>query len=134
MSLFSRLVGDASEISPEEAKEELQNVLVEDEEVEASFILIRDLIVFTSLRLLLVDKQGITGKRTEYLSIPYQSIYQFSITTAGHFDIDSELLLYIAGSNEPRKIEIKSGDAILKIQKLLITRISPKDIQIPIRG
>ena len=42
-----------------------------------AFSLIRDLIVFTEFRLILVDKQGVTGKKTSYKSLPYRSISRF---------------------------------------------------------
>jgi len=50
---------------------------------------------------LLVNKQSITGKKVEYHSIPYKNIRHFSIETAGTFDMDSELKLWIAGSSQP---------------------------------
>src|SRR5699024_743211 len=63
------LLGNASTINPKEAKKELENILLPEESIEASFKLIRDLIVFTDKRLILVDKQGITGKKIEFHSI-----------------------------------------------------------------
>ena len=36
--------------------------MLDDEKVEHAYKLIRDLIVFTNRRLILVDKQGISGK------------------------------------------------------------------------
>jgi hypothetical protein len=81
------------------------------------------LVVFTSKRVVLVDKQGITGKKREYYSIPYRHIYEFSVETSGHFDMDSELTLYTAGNSNPRKIEFKGGDGIVKVQKILASHI-----------
>ena len=123
MSLFSRVIGNASEVDMEELQEEFSNILVAGEEIEEAFMLFRDLIVFTSRRLVLVDKQGITGKKREYHTIPYKSIYEFSVETSGHFDMDSELTLFTAGNSNPRKIEFKSGDAIVKVQKLLASHL-----------
>ena len=40
----------------------LRDVLIPNEKVDMAFTLVRDLIVFTDKRLILVDKQGITGK------------------------------------------------------------------------
>jgi len=53
--------------------------------------LIRALFVFTNKRLILVDKQGLTGNKVEYHSLPYRIITHFSVETAGHFDLDAEL-------------------------------------------
>ena len=41
----------------------LRDVLIPNEKVDMAFTLVRDLIVFTDKRLILVDKQGITGKK-----------------------------------------------------------------------
>ena len=40
---------------------------------------------------MLVDKQGLTGSKVEYHSVPYRSITHLSIETAGTFDLDAEL-------------------------------------------
>ncbi|MCI4171035.1 PH domain-containing protein, partial [Bacillus spizizenii] len=47
------------------------------------------------------DKQGITGMKTEFQSIPYKSISRFSVETAGRFDLDSELNIWISGAELP---------------------------------
>ena len=124
MGFLSRLIGNSSEIDIEVLQEEFSNVLADEESIEGAFMLFRDLIVFTTKRLILVDKQGLTGKRREYHSIPYRSILEFKIITSGHFDIDSELILFTAGTDVPKKIEFKSGNEIVKVQKLLASHIS----------
>jgi hypothetical protein len=53
--------------------------------------------VFTNKRLILIDKQGMTGRKVDYHSIPYRAITQFKIETAGHFDLDAELKIWISG-------------------------------------
>ena len=65
---------------------------------------IRDVGVFTDKRILVADKQGIIGKKTEYYSIPYKSIVTYAIETAGTFDLDSEIKLILAGGLE---VELK---------------------------
>ena len=57
--------------------------------------------MFTDKRFVLVDKQGITGNKIEYHSIPYKSITHFSIETAGTFDLDAELKIWISGTAAP---------------------------------
>ncbi|ABB58441.1 conserved hypothetical protein [Synechococcus elongatus PCC 7942 = FACHB-805] len=56
----------------------------------------RDLLFFTTRRILLIDKQGITGKKQEYLSIPISRIQAFSYETAGTIDLDSEIKIFIS--------------------------------------
>ena len=79
----------------------------------------RDLFVFTDKRLILIDKQGITGKKAEYHSIPYKSISHFSVETAGTFDADAELKIYVSSNPNPIQREFKRGTDIIGVQKTL---------------
>ncbi|WP_303312237.1 PH domain-containing protein [Hymenobacter sp. BT730] len=101
MGLLDGLLGNASEKDAQELQDELTKVLASTERVERAYVLIRDQIVFTNKRLITVDKQGITGKKAELLSIPYRSITQFSMETTGHFDIESELKIWVRGQAAP---------------------------------
>lgn len=58
---------------------------------------IRDMAVFTNKRILIADKQGITGKKVEYYTIPFKSIVTYAVETAGNFDLDSEIKLVLSG-------------------------------------
>jgi Bacterial PH domain len=77
----------------------------------------------TDKRLLLVDKQGLTGSKVEYMSLPYRSITRFCVETAGTFDADSELKIWVSGSPEPLLKQFKKGSSILEIQKVLATYV-----------
>lgn len=102
MGLFSGLLGNASQKDIDKVERELENILTPTENVELAFSLIRDLIVFTDGRLILVDKQGMTGKKTAYKSYPYLSV-DFPVETAGHFDLDAELKSgYPVLKNQPK--------------------------------
>ncbi len=83
----------------------------------------RDLFIFTRTRLILVDKQGMTGRKTEYHSIPYRAITHFSVETAGHFDLEAELRIWISGTAEPVQKTFKRGGAITAVQKALATYV-----------
>ena len=72
-------------------KEDCPGLLLEDERVCMAFKAIRDKFYFTTHRVLVEDKHGITGKRTEYKSCPYHSVKAFSVETSGSMDADSEL-------------------------------------------
>jgi hypothetical protein len=101
MGLFDALTGRVTEIDPDEAREDLEPILIDAESIEAAFVLYRDLMVFTNRRLVLVDKQGMTGSKVSYESVPYESVERFKIETAGSFDADAELTLWIRGRNQP---------------------------------
>ena len=89
MGLLDGLLGNASEIDAHKLETEFAKVLAAGEQIEKAYQVIRDLFIFTSKRLILVDKQGLTGSKVEYHSLPYRAITHFSIETGGHFDLDS---------------------------------------------
>ena len=64
MGLFSGLLGNASKKDNDKVERQLEGILIPGEQVELAYVLVRDLIVFTEKRLILVDKQGVTGKKT----------------------------------------------------------------------
>ena len=99
MGIFSAILGNAGAVSPEELVKLYGRLLTENEEIELGFKLLRDTFIFTNKRLILVDIQGITGSKTEYKSITYKSISRFSVETAGTFDLEAELKIWI--SSEP---------------------------------
>ncbi|MED1443528.1 PH domain-containing protein [Aeribacillus composti] len=122
MSFINAILGNASTIDKKEVEHELKPLLLDDEEIEAAFKLIRDLIVFTDRRLILVDKQGLTGKKVEYHSLPYKSISHFSVETAGRFDLDSELKVWVSGAETPViSKQFRKDESIYDIQKILAT-------------
>lgn len=95
MGLFSAILGNAGSVSQEELTNKYGQLLTEGEEIELGFKLIRDTFIFTNKRLILIDVQGLTGSKTEYKSITYKSISRFSVETAGTFDLDAELKIWI---------------------------------------
>jgi hypothetical protein len=101
MGLFSALIGNAGAVGQEELKEEYGKLLIEGEEIELGFKIVRDLFIFTTKRLILVDKQGLTGSKVEYKSVTYKSISRFSIETTGTFDLDAELKIWISSEQMP---------------------------------
>ncbi|GAB3379877.1 PH domain-containing protein [Lysobacter fragariae] len=101
MGIIDTLLGHADEKNLDKVAEDFAPLLAPGETLQRAFGLIRDLIVFTDRRLVLVNKQGVTGSKVEYLSIPYRSIVMFSIETAGHFDLEAELRIWISGQPAP---------------------------------
>ncbi len=123
MSLFDSILGHASEISVEKAQIEFQPLLIEGEHLEKVYKLIRDLIIFTNKRLILVDKQGITGSKAEYHTIPYSSVIRFSKESAGLLDLDAELKIWVKGMASPIQKHFKKGDNINEIYMVLSKHI-----------
>lgn len=101
MGLFSALLGNAGAVSQDVLLKEYGKLLIEGESIELGFKLIRDTFIFTTKRLILVEKQGITGSKIEYKSIIYKSISRFSIETAGTFDLEAELKIWVSSETNP---------------------------------
>lgn len=75
----------------------LISILLPDENIISTYKGIRDYIVFTDLRIIAVNVQGVTGTKQDFTSIPYKKINCFSVETAGVLDLDSELQIYLSG-------------------------------------
>ena len=74
-----------------------EGILLENERVTVSYKGIRDMLILTNKRMLLVDKQGLTGKKQKYLSIPLDKINAFSVETGGTLDLDCDVDIFVSG-------------------------------------
>ncbi|MGO2102454.1 MAG: PH domain-containing protein [Psychroflexus halocasei] len=120
MGFFSSLLGNAGAVSPEDLSENYSQLLIDNEQIDIGFKLIRDTLIFTNKRLILVNVQGLTGKKTEYLSVAYKSISRFSIESAGTFDLDAELKIWISSEKEPSIIQTFNKKVnVYDVQKVL---------------
>ena len=90
---FARL----KKVSLSEFNRIINEFLIDGENVIGAYKSVRDGVVFTNKRIIAINVQGITGKKQDYTSIPYSKISTFSLETAGLFDLDSELEIYISG-------------------------------------
>ena len=120
MGLFSALLGNAGTVTKEELNSNYGRLLTDGEEFEMGFKLIRDTFIFTTKRLILIDKQGLTGSKTEYKSISYKSVSRFSVETAGTFDLDAELKIWISSEEHPSiKKQFNESVDVYEVQKVL---------------
>lgn len=120
MGLFSSLMGNAGTVSPDELKKNFGQLLIANEEIELGFKLIRDTFIFTNKRLIIIDVQGLTGSKTEYLSIAYKSISRFSVETAGTFDLEAELKIWISSEALPSiKKKFNKSVNVYEVQNVL---------------
>ncbi len=71
-------------------------MLIDGEEIFAAFQTVRDTVVFTNLRVIACNVQGVTGKKRDYTSMPFSKVQTFSIETSGTFDLDCELDLWFS--------------------------------------
>ncbi len=119
MGFLSNLLGNAGTVSPDKLQTDYGKLLSEDETIEIGFNVFRDTFVFTSKRLIIVDVQGITGSKIEYLTIPYGKITKFSIETAGSFDLDAELNIWVGSEEEPIQKKFNKQVNIYEVQSVL---------------
>lgn len=119
MGLFNAILGQASEVSIDKIRNEFEPILVTGERIEKAYRVIRDMFVFTNKRLILVDKQGLTGSKVSYQSIPYSNIIRFSKESAGMLDLDAELKIWIRGENEPIKKQFGKNNNVNEIYQIL---------------
>jgi hypothetical protein len=123
MGLLDGMLGNASKIDAAKIQAEFAQILAPGERVEHAYQLIRDYFVFTDKRFVLVDKQGITGSKVEYHSIPYRSITHFSVETAGTFDLDAELKIWITGNPMPLQKQFNRKLSIYEVQAVLASYV-----------
>ncbi len=75
----------------------VKDLIVPGEEVLGSYKAVRDGVVFTTKRIIIINVQGFSGKKVDYTSIPYAKFNAYSVETSGVFDMDAELNLYVSG-------------------------------------
>lgn len=124
MGIFSALLGNAGSVNQEDLIKQYGQLLIDGETVELGFKLIRDTFIFTSKRLILIEKQGITGSKVEYKSIAYKSISRFSIETAGTFELDAELKIWVSSELNPSVVkQFNRSVNVYDVQKVLAYHI-----------
>jgi len=82
--------------------DEVQPLLADGEAVVLAFEGVRDFVVFTNKRVIAVNVQGITGRKKDYASLPYNKIQAYSVETDGLMDNDGELDMWFSGLGKVR--------------------------------
>ena len=116
MGFFQGLLGNASKASVEDLKKDWGSLFSKDEEINHCYKLVRDWIILTNKRLVLIDYQGITGTRIAIKNIPWRNIVAYEIVTAGIADLNAELYIYVASSPFPVKYCFSSSVNIYEVQ------------------
>jgi hypothetical protein len=96
----------------------VDKILIDQEQVHATYQGMRDGVVFTNFRLIAINVQGVTGKKKDLTSLPYAKVQAFSIETAGVLDLDCELILWFSGLGQI-KLEFMAGSDIFWIGQLI---------------
>lgn len=109
--------------APNGDAEELFNMfLSSNENILLYYKHTRDKVVFTDSKIIAMDVQGLTGKKKQFRMFPYSKITSYSVETAGTFDWDSDLKIWVSGVGT---FAVKLGKKIdiIEIGKLLSEKI-----------
>ena len=109
----------ATETSVDDVQRDYAPILIPGENVLAAFKTVRDLVFLTNYRLALANVQGLTGRKVDVQSIPYKSIVRYSVETAGTFDLDADLKIWVSGSAAPIEVKIGRGSNTVGVQQIL---------------
>src|SRR5689334_9690670 len=107
-----------SQCDPHEIGPLVAPLLIQGEQIIWTFKAVRDSVVFTNKRLIAMNVQGMTGKKKDFTSLPYNRIQSFSVETAGTFDLDAELDLWFSGLGKVR-LEFKGSSDIQQIGQMI---------------
>lgn len=102
--------------------EGIKSLFVPNENTVQVYKGVRDYIVFTNKRIIIVNVQGMTGKKKDFTSIPYKNINTFSIESAGMLDRDCELEIYISAIGK-LYFEFSGSSNIVAIGQMLANYI-----------
>ena len=98
----------------------IDDFMINDEHIVGSYQGMRDGVVFTNKRIIAINVQGVTGKKKDFTSIPYNKITTFSLETAGFFDADAELEIYMSAVGKV-KFEFTGSTNVKEICKIIST-------------
>ena len=118
--MLSRFItGNAGAVDEQELQDKFGRLLTEGETFQAGFRVVRDTFIFTDKRLIIVDVQGMRGKKQEYHTIPYNKITKYSIESAGDFDLDAELKVWVGSDPVPVEKSFNKNVDIYDLQRVL---------------
>lgn len=90
-SVMQGAMGNMSEVSVDELVKEFGAYIMDGESIQTGFRLVRDVVLFTNVRIVDFDKQGATGQKMRVDSINLSSIIHVSAETSGFGLDDSEI-------------------------------------------
>ena len=128
MGILGKLTGSATRIEPKRVHARFGAILLDDEQVVLAFEHYRDAVVLTDRRFIRANLQGITGKKKEFLSVPWKAVRAFATESAGHLDLDSELKLWVSGMEKPTggpsiKCKLAAGTDVEGLQRFIASQI-----------
>lgn len=127
MGLLDFFFGNVTEAETEDVTELIGEMLVDGEKIAHAYqVGLRDLILISTLRLILVDRTGLTGKRMHITSHPWRTVIAWTMTTSGNFDVDSELHLTIQNRPTPIMVKFPANTDLKAVVKSISTNALAK--------
>ncbi len=123
MALFSGPSKSSDSAESRKLHASYGQLLCDGEIIEVGFSLIRDTLLFTNKRLIIVEKQGLSGRQIEYISIPYGKINKFSVQTGEPFDLNAELKLWLASDALPLEKKFNQDVNVYDVHKVLSSHV-----------
>ncbi len=96
-----------------------ERLLNEGERILSGFGVDRDEVVFTSSRLIISSSLGVTGKKKQFLVIPYHRIDMFQVEEIHGLNIQGTLKIWVGQFKDPIEKKYDRSVDIVWIQKIL---------------
>ncbi len=117
----------SSEVEAEDVQRDYAQALLPGEHVLVAFRSVRDLVFLTNYRFALVDVQGLTGRKIDIMTVPYRSITRYCVETAGTFDLDADIRIWVTGDPEPIEVKVGRRGNVAQVQQILARAVlSPR--------
>ena len=114
---------DVDQASPREAAE-LTGHLVEGEQVHLAFVSATGVILFTALRIVIVQREHLLDERIETSSFPYREVRHFSLTEGRTPGARSSLRIWLVAEPQPLQLRANEGTDLAALQRLLASRLT----------
>ena len=114
---------DVDQVHPNQAPE-LTDHLVRGERVDAAFVSATGLILFTELRILIVQREHLLDERVETSSYPYREVRHFAVTEGKAEGSRSFIRIWLGSEPQPLHLRANPGTEIGPLQRLLATRLA----------
>mmetsp|Transcript_30726 Transcript_30726/g.68037 ORF Transcript_30726/g.68037 Transcript_30726/m.68037 type:complete len:766 (+) Transcript_30726:217-2514(+) len=101
-------------------------ILLPNESVDAAYKVGRDLVVFSTTRVLYIDVQGMSGKKVEYKSYPLRHCKAFKVESAGMMSAAQATIFTDVPGASKIKQELRKGSNIWTLHGLLSNKILEK--------
>lgn len=125
MSFINEMIGVTIELDQKDMEERISRFLLDDETLIKGYQIVRDIMLLTNKRIIIVDYLGLRGKKIEYQMIPYHKINRLYIETPGNLDTDYTLKIFISGSLEPVEKQISSDVDIYELNRIIFSHLLP---------